>query len=172
MVRLAAGLCAQRVAEQGRVARGCARPRRCRRGICGSAAPEAMRLLVDGQGSLLLRRDLLCADFAATGWWMAPCAGVGQGGGGLCLLGVLGIRTLGGVARAPPRPLWDAPCNSSQLGWGAGASNYGAPCPGRVGVWGSWVHGGWTGSWWGRQRRRQRVEEGRDVSGKSWGGST
>ena len=30
--------------------------------------------------------------------------------------------------------------------------------------------GGWMGSWWGRRRRRQRVEEGRDVSGKSWGG--
>ena len=32
--------------------------------------------------------------------------------------------------------------------------------------------GGWWGSWWGRRRRRQRVEEGRDVSGKSWVGST
>ena len=28
--------------------------------------------------------------------------------------------------------------------------------------------GGWKGSWWGRRRRRQMVEEGRDVSGKSW----
>ena len=29
--------------------------------------------------------------------------------------------------------------------------------------------GGWMGSWWGRQRKRDTVEEGRDVSGKSWG---
>ena len=56
----------------------------------------------------------------------------------------------------------------------AEASGEGAPCfqwgwrlEGTLGPRG----GGWAGGWWGRRRRRQALEEGWDVSGKSWVGS-
>ena len=114
------------------------------------------------------------ADTAATGWGMGFRGGGGQGRGdwwswdiqrGGMLAGPLDLSSQPG--RAPMGIRID-------LCGGAGGGGEGAPCANfpRAGARGCWeaFAGGWREGWLGRRRRRQTVEEGRDVSGKSWAG--
>ena len=124
-----------------------------------------------GRYSSLHPGGTLCADFPATLGWMASCAGMGKVAEGWWLLSIVIFGMVYGAVRRPVRPGWGSRCFRCKLCGYAGAYGNGAPCASaRAGAWGSWgaCGGSWVGSGWGRRRRRQRVEEGRDVSGKSW----
>ena len=145
---------------------------RCSRGMDGGqgGGGGCVRPRGGGHGALPPGGSL-CADFLATYGWMASCTGMGEAGEVWWLLSIVGFGMVGGVVRRSVRPGWGSRCFSCELCGCAGVCGNGAPCASaRAGVWGSWgpCGGSWVGSGWGRRRRRQRVEEGRDVSGKSW----
>ena len=101
-------------------------------------------------------------------------AGGGQGGAVWWLWDALGMEMHRGALQAQSLLVRASCCHEIDICMRAYICGEGAPCfpSSRVGVWGCLAScgKGWRGSWWGRQRRRQMVEEGRDVSGKSWGG--
>ena len=135
---------------------------------------EGGELVSLGGGQDNLPLPAVRASIAASSWreWFGLVLGPGRGGGGCANAGRLPSHGDGGDTAA-----WvagEGACFHSELCGAAGSYSNGAPpslppasrARGALGASG----GGWRGSWWGRGRRRGRMEEGRDVSGKSWEG--
>ena len=128
----------------------------------------------DGFGQIVFSDAAhILADSAATGLKAGFSAKVGRGSTGSINMNGMAALPFGGALDASPWMGREQLQLSIWMCVFVDASGAGAPyslwCWRRVGIQGP-CGGGWKGSWWGRRRRRQMVEEGRDVSGKSWAG--